>query len=338
MTLRQIISIVFLSFAVVLPVYAQEGPLKNVGFVPSNIWYSKDSFFAGETIRVYTVIFNGSEYDIEGTVQFFDNGTPINKAAFTVQKGGKVEDVSVEYVTKEGNHIITARIVDASVLEKNGKKKLLSLENKEAGKSEINVELDTDSDGIGNKEDFDDDNDGISDVDEIRNGTDPLLKDTDGDGVSDADELKSSGVTTKGTSDSVSESTATSTGFISSTVSKINAAIPQSVKVDFDSGVGILERFRVGQGYEFRLDKETREKEIQSIVSRQQAYLALSDEEKATASGIDAMYGTVEKPFTYVMLAFFAVLQFIFESKIIFYGVLLYIFYRTIKKVFFSKR
>ncbi|WP_111980015.1 hypothetical protein [Algibacillus agarilyticus] len=45
--------------------------------------------------------------------------------------------------------------------------------------------LDTDTDGTGNNADLDDDNDGISDLDEAANGTNPLNADTDADGVSD---------------------------------------------------------------------------------------------------------------------------------------------------------
>ena len=46
--------------------------------------------------------------------------------------------------------------------------------------------LDTDGDGEPDSIDLDDDNDGVSDVDEIANGTDPLNPDTDGDGIGDA--------------------------------------------------------------------------------------------------------------------------------------------------------
>jgi len=45
--------------------------------------------------------------------------------------------------------------------------------------------LDTDNDNIPNDIDPDDDNDGVSDVDEIANGTNPLLADSDGDQVND---------------------------------------------------------------------------------------------------------------------------------------------------------
>ena len=55
--------------------------------------------------------------------------------------------------------------------------------------------IDTDGDGIPDSEDSDDDNDGISEIDEIKYGFDPLNKndatqDADGDGVSNIDEIK----------------------------------------------------------------------------------------------------------------------------------------------------
>ncbi|MDB2707125.1 hypothetical protein N9Z30_05485 [Pseudomonadales bacterium] len=46
-------------------------------------------------------------------------------------------------------------------------------------------QLNTDGDAFGNVCDSDDDGDGVSDVDEAANGTDPLLVDTDGDGAND---------------------------------------------------------------------------------------------------------------------------------------------------------
>ena len=45
--------------------------------------------------------------------------------------------------------------------------------------------LDTDSDGILNDTDTDDDGDGVSDLDEVTNGTDPLVSDSDNDGIND---------------------------------------------------------------------------------------------------------------------------------------------------------
>jgi gliding motility-associated-like protein len=49
-------------------------------------------------------------------------------------------------------------------------------------------DTDTDGDGIGDNSDADDDNDGVSDVDETIDGTDPLNADSDSDGLSDSEE------------------------------------------------------------------------------------------------------------------------------------------------------
>ena len=47
---------------------------------------------------------------------------------------------------------------------------------------------DTDGDGLLNDEDPDDDNDGLSDEEEEKIGSDPLLRDTDSDGLDDLKE------------------------------------------------------------------------------------------------------------------------------------------------------
>ncbi len=49
--------------------------------------------------------------------------------------------------------------------------------------------MDTDGDGTGNNADSDDDNDGLTDVDEVELGTNPLLSDTDGDNFNDGIDL-----------------------------------------------------------------------------------------------------------------------------------------------------
>jgi hypothetical protein len=51
-----------------------------------------------------------------------------------------------------------------------------------------NETIDTDLDGIGNNADLDDDGDGLSDLEEIGIGTNPLVIDTDGDGSNDFDD------------------------------------------------------------------------------------------------------------------------------------------------------
>ncbi len=328
--MNYIFTILFLVLSFSVPVlYAEETPLKNAGFVQGNIWYSKTPFFAGDKIRIYTIIFNGSTEDLTGSVEFLDNGVPIGKSSFAISGGGRVRDVWVDWTAKDGKHTITARIIEVSVTEAGGKKRLVVLENIETGKSELQVDFDTDADGISNTDDLDDDNDGVSDIDEIKNSTDPLKKDTDGNGITDDKELL---LTAK------KNSTATSTGalgIIEGAMKTANDSIPDGLRSSVASSTNAIERFRIGEGYQFRLAKETKMKEIALIKERSKAFEASVAVGSSTAKKYEGIVGTfsdgAEKPFAYVALATLAFLQYLFEWKIVFYGVVLYILYRIFR-------
>ena len=188
--MKSFFTILLFFIATAVPAYAVDTPIKNAGFVPSNIWYSREPFFSGENIRIYTVIFNGSSEDLVGTVEFLDNQTLIGKADFSLARGGRIRDVWVDWVVKDGKHTITARLSGVQAIDTGGKKRPIVLENTETAKSELVIDVDTDKDGIGNTDDPDDDNDTVSDIDEIKYGTNPLKKDSDGNGVLDDEEIK----------------------------------------------------------------------------------------------------------------------------------------------------
>lgn len=309
---------------------AIEPPIKNAGFVPANIWYSKDPFFAGETIRIYTIVFNGSTYDLSGTVEFLDNGAPIGKTDFSLSSGGRVRDVWVDWKALEGKHTITARIVGASASVAGGAKRTIALENADTGKSERTVDLDTDIDGMGNTDDTDDDNDGVSDVEELRNGTDPLKKDTNGDGVSDGKELELA-VKKTAEEEKKSASSTESQGIVMNTIQKAEGYIPAPVKDGAIAGANAVERFRVGEGYQLRLAKEEKSREIDAMKARALKTGAQAESTEKKGGVMETVSNTAEKPFAYVMLASLAMLQYAFEWKFVFYGIILYVLYRLIK-------
>ncbi len=121
--------------------FADDLSIKNSGFVQASIWYSKDLFFAGETVRVYTIIFNGSAYGLTGNVEFLDNGAVIGKTNFSLSGNGRVQDVWVDWKTAPGAHTIIARLVNVIADGPNGKQSV-SLDNAETGKSERIVDVD----------------------------------------------------------------------------------------------------------------------------------------------------------------------------------------------------
>ncbi|HBC70791.1 TPA: hypothetical protein DCZ46_02410 [Candidatus Campbellbacteria bacterium] len=325
--MRALLLIIFIFFS--FPVYAASQPLKNVGFVPANIWFSKDPFFDGEKIRIYTIVFNGSSYALEGTVEFLDNGVFIGKTNFSLSSGGRVRDMWIDWEATKGKHAITARIVGATASSSGGAKSSVMLDNTETGKSVRDVDMDSDGDDIGDRDDLDDDGDGISDVDELRNGTDPLKKDTDGDGISDDKELEIL-LKDKAEAELILDSASTSVGTILHTLRKIDETIPEPIKTAAITSTNIVERFRVEEGYKFALAKDKKLQEIKLTSENKQKILAQENSKNNENDVIGNVSNATKKPFAYAMLASLAVLEYTFKWKVVFYGILLYTAYRMI--------
>lgn len=165
-------------------------PIGNAGFARGNIIFSKDPFFAGDKVRIYTIIFNGSDGDLSGAVEFFADSASIGKTDFSVKGGGTIRDVWTDWTATVGDHKITAKIVNARVSFAGSAPYAVVLEMAESGAVQVTVDQDTDHDGTPDKTDPDMDGDGLANIVEIEQGYDPLKKDSDGDGVSDRAEYE----------------------------------------------------------------------------------------------------------------------------------------------------
>ncbi len=260
---------------------AADLPIKNAGFVPANIWYSKDPFYAGESIRIYTIVFNGSTYDLSGEVEFLDNGVIIGKTKFSLAKGGRVQDVWVDWKATQGAHTITARLINVIGDGPDGKQAVL-LDNIEAGKSERVVELDP--------------------VALAAQKQAELQKVTD---------VKNAAL-----------------GKISDVTSTVGSTIPVSIKENVSTGISALEKFRIGEGFQLQLERENKAKEIVAIKASTTTSASILQKSGDVFASIS---NATEKPFAYVMFAILAVLQYLFQYQILFYGVILYVVYRLIK-------
>lgn len=96
------------------------------GFPPRNIWLSRDSATAGDTVTIYAAVGNGSAEKIEGTVAFILDGKKIGTNEFILE-GGKSSIQSVAWSATAGTHTISAKIEGAV------------LSNMETGAIEITV-------------------------------------------------------------------------------------------------------------------------------------------------------------------------------------------------------
>ncbi|MEI7765727.1 MAG: hypothetical protein WCI93_04060 [bacterium] len=118
MILRKFGSVIFLLF-LLFPVHSIFAQTSNVGIIPANIWYSKDPFEEGDKIKIYTVVYNSDIRELSGTVIFFDNDIFLGKSNFVIA-GRSANDVSIDWTTSAGDHVIFAKIENAKFLISKG--------------------------------------------------------------------------------------------------------------------------------------------------------------------------------------------------------------------------
>jgi len=108
-------------------VFAQSN-INNAGFTPGNIWYSKDPFFAGDTVDIHTIVFNSGPGELSGIVEFYDNDIFLGEIPVTVPPLGGFKDVNISWKVKEGLHKIFAVIKEPKITF-SGSSSKVSLDN-----------------------------------------------------------------------------------------------------------------------------------------------------------------------------------------------------------------
>lgn len=145
----------------------------NAGLV-QGLWFDDDSLVEGSPTRIHIAVFNQQNSLLEGDVVFYADDSVIGNTPVSVQPG-QIVSRFIEWTPAAGEVTVRTELETDSVT--NNSSRLAS--------SEVFVDNDTDGDGIGNEEDSDDDNDGVSDTEELQQGTDPL---TASDGSSTVEE------------------------------------------------------------------------------------------------------------------------------------------------------
>ncbi|MDG1949399.1 MAG: PKD domain-containing protein [bacterium] len=171
----------------------------------SDIRFSEEILYAGDTVRIYASIHNGGVEDVSGYVSFYQGATILGDSqVISVIAGGNPEEVYVDFVVPSSSFNIMAQIKGTDPEDSNlGNNIALTgtLEpifdddrdgvdnDSDNCPSDYNsTQDDLDGDGKGDVCDDDDDADGLTDGTEADLGTDPLDQDSDGDGVDDADD------------------------------------------------------------------------------------------------------------------------------------------------------
>jgi hypothetical protein len=149
---------------------------RTVGFAGVTLWYSKEPVFANTTVRIYSALINSGDGDLTGTVEFLDNGSVLGKVPVTVLSGGRIKEVWFDWTPTLGDHKVSARLVDAKIQGVGKEPVVVAPSFAVTGVDSRFFDLDTDGDGVGDKEDKDDDADGFSDEREVVAGSDPRNK------------------------------------------------------------------------------------------------------------------------------------------------------------------
>ncbi len=103
------IGIYILSFATA---YA-EVP-KTTGIIAGQIWYSEDPLVAGDTVKVYTAVWNGDTNPLHARVEFYDQNVILGARDIVVDPQS-LKDVSVSWQVTPGDHTIHATITSSSL-------------------------------------------------------------------------------------------------------------------------------------------------------------------------------------------------------------------------------
>lgn len=172
----------------------------------TSITFSKDEFIAGDTTRIYARVNNYGEEDVVAYVTFWRGSIPIgNSLPVSVRAHGLADEVFVDFVVPDtqfniravlqgeaaGDEVASNNEILTTVftpLPDSDRDKITDRDDNCPGVSNAD-QANNDGDAMGDACDPDDDNDGVSDVQEALNGTNPFDNDSDGDGVDDAGDV-----------------------------------------------------------------------------------------------------------------------------------------------------
>ncbi len=124
----KIIIFIFLFFISSSNIYAES----STGFLPGQIWYSNDDLVEGNTVSIYTAVWNADANPISMRVEFYDKNVILGYRNIEVPVKSLVE-VSLPWKVTSGDHSISAKIISPKLIS-GTKKEPISLNHSETNK------------------------------------------------------------------------------------------------------------------------------------------------------------------------------------------------------------
>lgn len=177
---------------------------KDLYITSGNVYFSDESIVHDQAVRIYATISNDTDGDLLGSVQFKNEttGNAIGSDQQVSVLAGKTDTVFVDWRPPAGEYTINITVhpwESEGDDPSNNSMQLVAA-----------VDYDNDGDDIGDKEDPDDDNDGVSDSnDEFPYNADESI-DTDGDGLGDNADVDNDNDGVKDTGDAMPQNPAES--------------------------------------------------------------------------------------------------------------------------------
>lgn len=118
----------FLSFLLLFYIisfsYSSAETLNETGFIPGQIWYSKSELVEGETVKIYTAIWNNNNATLSAKVEFYDKNVILGTRDVSIP-ASSLREVYISWKITSGDHLISAKIISPSITEGNKKQSVI---------------------------------------------------------------------------------------------------------------------------------------------------------------------------------------------------------------------
>jgi hypothetical protein len=138
---RSLTFLLIISCLFPLTASAQTATSTEAGFIPNPIWFSKDRFYAGETVKISTVIHNDLQNTITGSLVFLDGKNQIGTTDFSLAPSA-IKPLSINWRARAGAHEIRAQIENAQKINADGTKTAIELSQSQTASTRKIVEAD----------------------------------------------------------------------------------------------------------------------------------------------------------------------------------------------------
>jgi len=255
----------------------------STGFISGQIWYSKDTIVEGDTVNIFTAVWNNASSSLSAKVEFYDQNVILGTRDVVVAPQ-ELKEVSVSWKVTAGDHVISAKIISPSITV-SGKKQTITVNNTLTETSRKFIPV--------------------------------VIKTINGDPATSQDIINNQ---------------------IDKATSGIEGILPNSVSAPISKNLDIVSAFREDTYAGISKLKDETKKTIDALSAKEKTETSSINKinTKPTTTVKTSTDDAVEKPIAYVKLFFLSILSFIFGSKIVFYGVIVFILFVVFRWIYFK--